>query len=186
MTWAAMFLAAALLLGGRRGDRLRPATRPRRPSRPDAGDPLAVASTLDVFAACLTAGMTVSGAASAAAASAPRTMADALARAANLLALGADPARAWADDETADRHVAALVRLARRSAASGTALAQGVGDLAEQSRLDAADAARAACERAGVLIAAPLGLCFLPAFLCLGIVPVVIGLAGEVLGGGSW
>ena len=29
---------------------------------------------------------------------------------------------------------------------------------------------------------APLGLCFLPAFVCLGIVPVVIGLAGEVLG----
>ncbi len=39
-------------------------------------------------------------------------------------------------------------------------------------------------ERAGVLIAGPLGLCFLPAFLCLGIVPVVLGLAGRLLGGG--
>ncbi|MDO3640328.1 type II secretion system F family protein, partial [Mycolicibacterium sp. KC 300] len=43
------------------------------------------------------------------------------------------------------------------------------------------DAAGAAAERASVLIAAPLGLCYLPAFLCLGIVPVVAGLAGDVL-----
>ncbi|COX12628.1 alanine rich membrane protein [Mycobacterium tuberculosis] len=32
-----------------------------------------------------------------------------------------------------------------------------------------------------VLIAGPLGLCFLPAFLCVGIVPLVVGLAGDVL-----
>ncbi|CKW18115.1 alanine rich membrane protein [Mycobacterium tuberculosis] len=38
-----------------------------------------------------------------------------------------------------------------------------------------------ALERAGVLIAGPLGLCFLPAFLCVGIVPLVVGLAGDVL-----
>jgi hypothetical protein len=31
-----------------------------------------------------------------------------------------------------------------------------------------------------VLITAPLGLCFLPAFVCLGIVPVVVGLAGQL------
>ena len=28
---------------------------------------------------------------------------------------------------------------------------------------------------------APLGLCFLPAFVCLGIVPIVLSLAAEVL-----
>ena len=28
------------------------------------------------------------------------------------------------------------------------------------------------------------GLCYLPAFLCLGVIPVVAGLAGEVLGSG--
>jgi pilus assembly protein TadC len=32
-----------------------------------------------------------------------------------------------------------------------------------------------------VLITGPLGLCFLPAFLTLGIAPVVVGLAGEAL-----
>ena len=44
------------------------------------------------------------------------------------------------------------------------------------------DAARRAAERAGVAISGPLGLCFLPAFICLGIVPVVVGLASSVLG----
>jgi hypothetical protein len=33
-----------------------------------------------------------------------------------------------------------------------------------------------------VRILAPLGLCFLPAFVCLGVVPLVIGIAGDVLG----
>jgi pilus assembly protein TadC len=70
------------------------------------------------------------------------------------------------------------------SASSGSALAQGIADLAEQSRQDATHAAAAAAERAGVLIAGPLGLCFLPAFVCLGIAPVVVGLAGEIFGSG--
>ncbi len=76
------------------------------------------------------------------------------------------------------------MRLARRSASSGAALAQGVAELAVSVRHEAADTARAAAERASVLIAGPLGLCYLPAFVCLGIVPVVAGLAGEVLGKG--
>jgi pilus assembly protein TadC len=84
----------------------------------------------------------------------------------------------------ADNDADALLRLARRSASSGAALAQGVAELADHSRHEAADAASAAAERASVLIAGPLGLCYLPAFVCLGIVPVVAGLAGDVLGSG--
>ena len=52
-------------------------------------------------------------------------------------------------------------------------------------RADAADAAGGQ-GRAGVRARSPvrLGLCYLPAFLCLGIVPVVAGLAGDVLRSG--
>lgn len=133
--------------------------------------------------------MAVSTAASATAPSAPPQLAGVLRRAADLLALGADPAVAWSIpvDQSAgapDAHIDALLRLARRSASSGSALARGVAELADQSRQDAAHAATAAAERAGVLIAGPLGLCFLPAFVCLGIVPVVAGLAGDVLQSG--
>lgn len=188
---AALLLAAAVLAGsGPAVVRLRaglvvPTARPgfaaRRPDR------LAVASSLDVLAVCLAAGMTVSGAAAATAPSAPPALAGVLQRAADLLALGADPSAAWSSASTGsdiDPHTDSLLRLARRSATSGTALAAGVAELAGQCRDDAVHAATAAAERAAILIAGPLGLCFLPAFVCLGIVPVVAGLAGTVLGSG--
>ena len=185
---AAVLLAAALMISGRprrfRADAA--SARSVRPESPAGGsDALAVASTFDVFAACLTSGMAVSTAAAAAAPSAPRPLATMLDRAADLLALGADPAAAWSNPALPlDNHAEALLRLARRSAASGAALAQGVADLADQSRHDAAAAADARAERASVLIAGPLGLCYLPAFVCLGIVPIVAGLAGDVLRSG--
>jgi pilus assembly protein TadC len=160
---------------------------PARPAR--SSDPLAVASSLDVLGVCLAAGMAVSTAAAATAASAPPKLARVLRRAADLLALGADPAVAWSISSdlpttSVDAQTDALLRLARRSASSGAALADGVAELADQSRHDAAHKAAAAAERAGVLIAGPLGLCFLPAFVCLGIVPVVAGLAGDLLQSG--
>jgi pilus assembly protein TadC len=189
MTWAAMLLAAAVLAGGdssrvhvRAG--LRSAPRPQ-PASPASNDPLATASSFDVFAACLRSGMAVSTAAAATASSAPPQLAQLLNRAADLLMLGADPATAWSNSALPlDTHAESLLRLARRSATSGAALADGIAELAEQSRREAADAAAAAAERASVLIAGPLGLCYLPAFLCLGIIPVVAGLAGDVLQSG--
>lgn len=187
MICAAVLLAAAVLLGPA-GSRARVRTRTglgvrtsRRPAVP-AADPLATASALEVLAACLRSGMAVSTAAAATVPSAPPHLAGILTRASDLLALGADPATAWTDPAQAtDEHAKALLRLARRSASSGAALAQGVSELACQARADAADTARAAAERAGVLIAGPLGLCYLPAFVCLGIVPVIAGLATDVL-----
>jgi len=189
MSWAALLLAAALVIGADSRAQVRAgltAVKPRRPSTPPAAcDPLAAASTFDVLAACLRAGMAVSTAASATAPSAPAALARLLNRAADLLALGAEPAAAWTSTGgPVGNQVEGLLRLARRSASSGTALAQGVAELADQSRHDAADEASAAAERAAVLIAGPLGLCYLPAFVCLGIVPVVAGLAGDVLGSG--
>lgn len=186
MSLAAVLLAVAVLLTGgrtRTGAREHPRGAPTQTS---GDDPLAVASSLGVFAACLSSGMAVAAAARASAPHSPRPLADVLERAADLLALGADPASAWSTAGTGDEHVDALCRLARRSAASGVALAQAVSELADQSRLDAADAARASAERASVLIAGPLGVCHLPAFVCLGVVPVVVGLAGDVLRSGVW
>src|ERR1700733_9093594 len=98
MSWAAVLLAAALLIGGRSaraGFRLdRAAAVVRRHPRPPGGaaDPLAVASSLDVFAACLTSGMAVASAAAATGEFAPRHLSAVLVRAADLLALGAEPA----------------------------------------------------------------------------------------------
>jgi pilus assembly protein TadC len=189
VTVSAVLLAAALLISpGSRAVRRRAGLLVRPPARPTVRtrpDPLAVASGLDVLAVCLTAGMAVPSAAAATAPTAPPALGAVLRRAADMLALGADPAAAWSSSAgPLDRHCEAVMRLARRSASSGAALAQGVAELAVSVRHEAADTARAAAERASVLIAGPLGLCYLPAFVCLGIVPVVAGLAGEVLGKG--
>jgi pilus assembly protein TadC len=184
-----MLLAIAMLLTGGRVRTARPVAAAEVPASTagDADDPLAVASALDVFAACLSSGMAVAGAARATAPFAPQELADVLHHAADLLALGADASTVWSSaNPVGEPRVEALCRLARRSASSGSALAQAVSDLADQSRRDAADAARAAAERASVLIAGPLGICYLPAFVCLGIVPVVVGLAGDVLRSGVW
>jgi len=177
---------ALLLLPGPAVHRIRPRLPDRSsPQAAPRDDPLAVPSSLDVLAACLSAGMATSAAAAAAVSSAPAGLATVLRRAAELLALGASPATAWSEPGGGtDPHVVALLRLARRSASSGAAMAQGVAELAEQARADAGDAAAAAAERANVLIAGPLGLCYLPAFVCLGIVPVVAGLAGDVFRSG--
>jgi pilus assembly protein TadC len=188
----AILLALALLSGaGPSSVRARAgwSVRQSRAERP-AGwgpDPLAVASSLDVLSVCLGAGMAVSTAAAATAPSAPARLAQILRRAADLLALGADPAVAWSvPSGGSDPQIDALLRLARRSSVSGAALAEAVAGLAAQCRQDAVHTAAATAERAGVLIAGPLGLCFLPAFVCLGIVPVIAGLAGDFLRSGLW
>ncbi|MFC9874214.1 type II secretion system F family protein [Nocardia salmonicida] len=154
-------------------------------------DPLGSASAFDLLAACLRAGLPMAAAARASAPTAPPILRAALLRAADLLALGADPATAWeraatdAAGSVGADDVESLARMARRSARSGASLATAVGELATQRREAVEDAAVARAERAGVLIGGPLGLCFLPAFVCLGIVPVIIGLADSVLGDGG-
>lgn len=143
-------------------------------------DPLTEAGAWDQLAACLRAGLPLDRAARAVAPVLPDVAGAALVRVADLVALGADPVAAWrpALDEPA---TARLARAARRSARSGSAVADVAVTVADDVRSEAADAVAARAERAGVLVTGPLGLCFLPAFLALGIVPVVVGLAGPLL-----
>ncbi|WP_327148756.1 type II secretion system F family protein [Nocardia sp. NBC_01329] len=151
-------------------------------------DPVAVATLFDLLGACLRAGLPTAAALRAVAPASPDSLADRLVRVADLLALGADAVMAWAPAEPGSpdaREFDALARSARRSARSGASLAGAVGELADAQRIQVEEAATARAERAGVLIGGPLGLCFLPAFICLGIVPVIIGLAGRVLGGAA-
>jgi pilus assembly protein TadC len=94
--------------------------------------------------------------------------------------LGAPPDEAWAHLAPvagADR----LIRAAVRSHQSGTALAGALSRVADDLRADRATATEAAARRAGVLIVLPLGLCFLPAFVLAGLVPVIVAVLGDVL-----
>ncbi|MDJ0393511.1 type II secretion system F family protein [Rhodococcus sp. G-MC3] len=188
MMWEAFVCAAvALILNPSGPEPFRRLNRDHEPTSPSTSvpdiDPLAVATTFDMMAACLRGGLPTSTAASAVSATAPGGSAVALRTTADLLALGADPEIAWAP-VAASEELEPLARMARRSARSGASLADAVSELADTERSRVEDSAAAAAERAGVLISGPLGLCFLPAFVCLGIVPVVAGLADNVLGGG--
>ncbi|WP_409364954.1 type II secretion system F family protein [Catellatospora methionotrophica] len=96
------------------------------------------------------------------------------------LRLGATAAEAWshlADLPPARR----LVTAVERSAANGSALAGALHRCADDLRADTAVRRQAGAQRAGVLIVLPLGLCFLPAFVLAGLVPVVLAVLGEVL-----
>lgn len=174
MTFFLLALAMLVAPMPRRAvDRLRPRAHdpPRISVAP--GGPFERAAAWDLLAACLKAGLPVPTAIQAVA------MKE-LSQVAELLKLGADPVTAWAP-ALQQPATAALARAARRTARSGAALARQAAELAERTRAEATDEAEARAQKAAVAVAAPLALCFLPAFLCLGVVPVVLGLADQFL-----
>lgn len=202
---AALAAAAAVsfLFPPGSGRRLRALTRgrgptPRRPSaRPNAGS-LPAALVLDLVAAVLDGG--------ASPATAARRVAEALAaagdpagaeleRCADAVAAmaptrpGAGPSGRSADPAghrrdrspgrsrpPADRLADSLAQALLLAAGTGLAPAPLVRRAAAQHRRRAALAATAAARRLAVLLILPTGLCLLPAFVLLGVVPVAIGL----------
>jgi hypothetical protein len=104
---------------------------------------------------------------------------DVLAEVAALLALGADPQSAW---RAAARHplLEPLAGAAVRSALGGVRMAGAVRQLSAELRARCRTLSERSAARAGVAMTAPLALCFLPAFVCLGLAPVVIGLISSL------
>ncbi|MEU2714583.1 type II secretion system F family protein [Streptomyces sp. NPDC007205] len=136
----------------------------------------------DLLAACIAAGAGPVPAAQAVGEALAGPVGEALARGAAEVRLGGEPADAW-------RRLAelpgagALARLLQRADESGLPAAGPAARLASDARAQWARTATARARRAAVLISAPVGLCFLPAFIAVGVLPVVIGLAGGVMGG---
>ena len=110
----------------------------------------------------------------------PGPAADRLRSLAAQLALGGDPVRVWAELAHSDAELAALGRAMSRAHQSGAPVVATVERLAEglarSARADVEDRARAV----GVKAAVPLGLCLLPAFVLIGIVPLVAGLMSSL------
>ena len=136
--------------------------------------------TADLLAGCLASWCAPDTAAEAVAGAIGEPMAGRLAAAAVDLRTGRGAEESWARFG-ADRVLAPLGRCLVRASASGAPPAAGLARLAEGCRTEAATAAQGRARRAGVLATAPLGLCFLPAFVLIGVVPVVTGLAGSFL-----
>ena len=97
-----------------------------------------------------------------------------------MLALGASPEQAWA--VLPDDHPLAGVRDAfTRSACSGASLHVVLSGLADDLRRRHHRAVEVDARAAGVKAVGPLAVCFLPAFVLIGIVPVVAAFAGNFL-----
>jgi Flp pilus assembly protein TadB len=103
-----------------------------------------------------------------------------LERVAARIRLGADPAQEWLS-LSSEPVLAPLGRAAARATSGGAPIAATLTRLARDQRRTARTAAAAQARTAGVRAVAPLGLCFLPAFILLGIVPAVAGIAANVL-----
>ncbi|MFJ4842237.1 type II secretion system F family protein [Streptomyces sp. NPDC088746] len=136
--------------------------------------------TADLLASCLSAGAGPREAAEAVGESIGGPVGERLARTAAEILLGGEPAEAWGRFGELPG-AAPLARCLERAASTGAPAAEPVSRLADEMRAERASAAVARAQRAGVLITAPVGLCFLPAFLAVGVAPVVIGLATGLL-----
>jgi Flp pilus assembly protein TadB len=158
------------------------------PSRAAADRDRACASAVpllaDLVGACLAAGTTLDAALDAAALATPGPLADEVAAAVRSVRLGVPSRAAWAPllDPHRPPPVRALGRALARSTDSGSAPAALLRALADDARTAARTAGDLAARRAAVLAVLPLGLCFLPAFVLLGIVPLVAGLLRAVVG----
>jgi Flp pilus assembly protein TadB len=127
----------------------------------------------------LASGQSVPAALGAVAAAYPGPAAHPLEAARSALAVGTDPARVWADLARVEG-LAPLGRALGRAEMSGAAVAEVVARLAHELAAAAHAEVEDRARTVGVRAAMPLGLCLLPSFLLIGIVPVVAAALRDV------
>jgi Flp pilus assembly protein TadB len=136
-------------------------------------------AAVHLFGACLTAGAATVGALESVAGALPGAVAEELLVVRHRLALGVDPVTVWRSlaGHAELRPLGRAMERAHRSGAPVSAAVDGLArELAAQSRARTDALARTVEVRA----AAPLGACFLPAFLLLGVVPMVVGVLSSM------
>ncbi|MBV2366790.1 type II secretion system F family protein [Streptomonospora nanhaiensis] len=89
--------------------------------------------------------------------------------------LGAEPGAAWGGTAHPPEF-AAVGRALARAARTGAPVADILERQAAEIRAALRSRAQASTQRLGVLAVIPLGLCFLPAFVLIGVVPLAAGL----------
>lgn len=136
---------------------------------------------LEFLAVCLDAGQPVGHAVTAVARVSPEATRSLLEGVAAQVSLGRAGPSAWEDlrGHRVWGRVAADIARAERS---GTGLADVLRMHAEDGRRDAGDLAVKEARKVGVRSVVPLMACFLPAFILVGVVPIVAGLLRDFFG----
>lgn len=185
----AALLAAAVVLATRSGRSPSPhgraplvrraLARVRRPADEVGGAADDVPLLLELVAAAVTAGLPPGRALEQALDALPVDAPDQLRRVCAQLACGAEPEAAWAGVDERWRPLAEPLLLSLATGAPAAVLLVSAASVCRTERRRAAEEAAA---RLGSLLVLPLGLCTLPSFLLLGVVPVVLTLAGDLVG----
>ncbi|MCW2858083.1 MAG: Bacterial type secretion system protein domain protein [Marmoricola sp.] len=128
---------------------------------------------IHLLGACLIAGSAVARALDDVASAVAGPVADEFTLVRNRLLLGVDPEDVWA---ALDGPLTGLGQCMSRAARSGSSVRDAVERLSDDLRADAGLRAEALARTVEVRAAAPLGVCFLPAFVILGIVPMIAGI----------
>jgi len=188
---AVMSVALAVLVGGTMGlvlgtaclvllprliRRLEPATVRRRRDGLQRQAPQAA----DLLAAVLSCGGTTADAVAAVARAIGPPLSEDLHRVHRMLELGATQEQAWRE-LPAGHPLSSVGDAVRRSAKSGAALHAVLSAIADDLLRRRRLAVEVAARSAGVRAVGPLAACFLPAFVLVGIVPVVASFATRVL-----
>lgn len=147
----------------------------RREQRLTADHPLVV----ELLALALSAGADIASALRMVAAAVGDPWDSRLALPLNALEVGQSPGAVWADLEH-DPITAGLGRALSRSHATGVPVSEAMRRLAVDLRESADLVAHAYARTVEVRAAVPLGVCFLPAFVLLGVVPLVAGVLGDL------
>lgn len=134
---------------------------------------------VEVLASCLSIGATQEQALDAVAHGLGGSLAVDFSRAAGALRVGADVAEAWSLVPSAD--LRSLASVLSRAHITGAPVAPQLWMLADQHRQQARLVAMDAARTLGVRSTGPLGLCFLPAFVLVAIVPLVLSLFAPAL-----
>ncbi|MGC3995662.1 MAG: type II secretion system F family protein [Propionicimonas sp.] len=129
----------------------------------------------DLLAVCLESGLPLRTAAGAVAEAMGGPLGERLGEVVAKVRLGADEAVAWTELGAVEPSLAALGREVGRSVTSGVGLARTLRALGVDARQEAAAAAQVRARKVGVQSVLPLMVCFLPAFLLLGVVPIIGG-----------
>lgn len=156
----------------------------RLESRSERGDREALArqapAIADLLAATLASGAPLTDAVGAVGRAMGEPASTRLASVEAALRLGADPVEAWRT-VAEDQVLAPLAQAVHRSMRTGAPLAHVLARIAEDMRRMRQRDVETAARVAGVRAVAPLAACFLPAFMLLGVVPVVASLATGLL-----
>ncbi|MFI9028984.1 type II secretion system F family protein [Streptomyces sp. NPDC053560] len=139
-----------------------------------------LASAADLLAGCLAAGASPGEAAAAVGGSLGGPVGEHLRHTAAELRLGGEGNASWG--RFAELPGAReLGRCLARADMSGAPAVESVARIAADLRSEWGRTATEAARKAGVLVTLPLAVCFLPAFLTLGVAPVLVGLAQGLL-----